>query len=226
MRPQIALVVVLVAAMAGFTFSAVSTYDSVAHLDRQIHGLHCTYFLGFGTADLSGSSGCHTTLMSHYSSVFRQSIWGGVPVSLPAMSVFCFIFFWGLWMIAMRRQTDRMAIGFLVASTALPVLASFYMGYLALVTLKAGCKLCIGIYVASLLAFIAAFYLWYGVTKQASDDRGNSTGSSDTNRLTYRGLTVAFVLGLFFVAVPVVSYAASVPDFSHYIGKCGSLTYM
>ncbi|MBN1656466.1 MAG: hypothetical protein JXA30_22035 [Deltaproteobacteria bacterium] len=225
MRPQITIVVVLLAAAAGFCFAAVSTYDSIAHLDRQIHGIHCSYLLGLEAADASGSSGCHVTLMSPYSSVFRQSIWGGIPVSLPAMSVFCFIFFWALWMTLTQRQDDRMATLFLVASTALPVLSSFYMGYLAMVTLKAACKLCVGIYLSSLIAFAAAFRHWYSENKRAPSRSADASSKSD-KPLSFRGLAVAFVLGVLFVALPVVSFAASAPDFSGYIGKCGSLTHL
>jgi uncharacterized membrane protein len=226
MRPQISLIIVLIAVAAGFMFSAVSTYDSVAHLDRQVHGIHCSYLLGLGTADATGSSGCHATLMSPYSSVFRQTIWGGIPVALPGMSVFCFLFFWGMWILMMRRQNDKMATLFLVAGTVLPVLTSVYMGYLAIVTLKAACKLCIGIYISSLIAFLGALRLWIVSRKQPPLGDDDESNKRELKMLSLKGVVVAFILGVLFVAVPVVTYAAAAPDYSNYIGKCGSLSHM
>ena len=71
MRPL--TIVVLLAAAAGFGFSAVSTYDFAAHLDRQVHGIHCSFLPGLSEADASGHTGCHVTLMSPYSSIMRDS---------------------------------------------------------------------------------------------------------------------------------------------------------
>jgi len=81
----------IVAAVAGLTFAGVSTYDFVAHLDRQVHSIHCSFVPGMGATDTAGSSGCYLTLMSPYSSIFRKTIWGGLPIALPAMAVFAFL---------------------------------------------------------------------------------------------------------------------------------------
>src|SRR5437868_3454833 len=77
-RPPTWLVVVLVGAALGLVFAAVSTYDFVQHLDRQVHALHCSFVLGLGHG---GESGCQVAMMSPYSSVFRSHVWGGVPIS-------------------------------------------------------------------------------------------------------------------------------------------------
>ena len=81
-RHQPWLVVVLVGAVIGTVFAAVSTYDFVQHLDRQVHNLHCSFIPG---ASHAGESGCQVAMMSPYSSVMRHRIWGGVPISLPAL---------------------------------------------------------------------------------------------------------------------------------------------
>src|SRR4030095_9946020 len=94
MRPPAWLVVVLVGALAGLVFAGVSTYDFVQHLDRQVHSLHCSFIPGAGAG--TEATGCQAAMMSSYSSVFRTTIWGGIPISLPAMSVFAFILFYGL----------------------------------------------------------------------------------------------------------------------------------
>ena len=118
MRARPYAVIALLASIMGFAFSAVSTYDSTAHLDRQVHGIHCSYFLGMGEKDAAGSSGCYATLMSPYSSVLRESIWGGVPVALPGMSVFGFLVYWIVFMIVGGRFSVRPS-GFLLAATSL-----------------------------------------------------------------------------------------------------------
>ena len=76
MAQRILLVLVAVAAVVGFSFASVSTSDFVAHLDRQVHGIHCSFLPGVDAPDVTGSSGCHVTLMSPYSSVLRDRVWG------------------------------------------------------------------------------------------------------------------------------------------------------
>jgi len=90
-RHQPWLVVVLVGAVVGAVFATISTYDFVQHLDRQVHNLHCSFIPGVSHA---GESGCQVAMMSPYSSVMRGRIWGGVPISLPALSVFAFLAFY------------------------------------------------------------------------------------------------------------------------------------
>src|SRR5678809_1528714 len=104
MRPPAWLVVVLVGALAGLVFAGVSTYDFVQHLDRQVHSLHCSFIPGAGAE--TGASGCQAAMMSPYSSVFRTSIWGGIPISLAAMSVFAFLLFFAVDLMLSGRQDD------------------------------------------------------------------------------------------------------------------------
>ena len=79
---------VLFAALLGFGFAAAATYDFAAHLDRQVHNLHCSFIPGMSSSGPAGAEGCQLTLMSPYSSLFRASLWGGVPISLLALAVF------------------------------------------------------------------------------------------------------------------------------------------
>lgn len=206
--------VVGVAAIAGFLFASVSTYDFTAHLDRQVHGIHCSFLPGMGAPDVSGSSGCHLTLMSPYSSVLRQAVWGGIPVSLPAMSVFAFIAFWLGALVITRRLQDRNAVGFLLAGCALPLLTSIVMAYFSFSELGAACKLCIGIYVSSTVVFLAALMLWL---------RLGSAPADAPPSLSLRSLPIAFAVGVGFVAVPVIAYASKAPDFERFLGACGKL---
>src|SRR5688572_4444069 len=158
MRPPGWLVAVLVGALAGLVFAGVSTYDFVQHLDRQVHSLHCSFIPGAGAE--AGHSGCQAAMMSSYSSVFRTTIWGGIPISLPAMAVFAFILFYGVDLLLSRRQDDPRATSFLAIACALPAVASITMLTVSLTKLGTTCKLCVGIYIASALALTGAIMLW------------------------------------------------------------------
>lgn len=159
MKERVLAVVVVLASALGFAFAAVSTSDFVKHLDRQVHGIHCSFLPGVDAPDLSGSSGCAVTLMSPYSSIMREAVWGGIPISLPAMAVFAYLAFYAAALLVTKRTSDRRATAFLAAATVLPLLTSIIMGFIALHELDAACKLCIGIYVSSALVFAAASML-------------------------------------------------------------------
>lgn len=230
MRPHPLTILVAAGAILGFSFAAVSTYDFVAHLDRQVHGIHCSFLPGVGTVDASGASGCHVTLMSPYSSVLRQEIWGGIPISLPAMAVFAFLLFWSVALVLLRRQTDTAATGFLALATGLPVVASAVMAVISFSTLGAACKLCIGIYVSSALVFAGGLGLWLRARKLARvapplqpGDPHAETVAASPPRMSTGALVGAFFLGVAMVAMATVAYAAASPDYSEYVGACGSL---
>jgi uncharacterized membrane protein len=213
MRPNVPAYVLLVGALIGLWFSAVSTFDFVAHLDRQVHGIHCSFLPGLATPEVGGG-GCQVTLMSPYSSVLRQAVWGGIPISLPAMSVFAFLAFWAVWLIVRDREGDTRVAGFTLLATSLPLMASLVMGYVSLVSLDTVCKQCIGIYTASLLSFGAAVVLFL---------RARSAPPPADGGVTLPALGIAFGLGVLCVALPFGAYAASAPDFSKYVGACGQL---
>lgn len=143
-------------AMAGLFFSGVSTSDFTAHLDRQTHGLHCSFIPGADTPDVTGTSGCHATLMSPYSSVMRDSIWGGIPVSLPSMAVFAYLVVCAITILLLGKESEKRATGYQALAWALPFLTSCIFGYLSLHELDAACKICIGIYASSTLGMVTS----------------------------------------------------------------------
>jgi uncharacterized membrane protein len=163
-RPQLATIVLAVGAVLGLVFASVSTSDFAMHLDRQVHDVHCSFVPGLSGPD-PGESGCQVTLVSPYSSVFRSAVWGGVPISLPAMGVFAFLLFFVVELVLSGRQRDPRATGFLALATALPALTSMVMAYISLVELDAVCKLCIGIYLASALSLGGGLALWLRARK-------------------------------------------------------------
>jgi uncharacterized membrane protein len=219
-----------VGALAGLVFAGVSTYDFVQHLDRQVHSLHCSFIPGAGAE--AGASGCQAAMMSPYSSVLRTSIWGGIPISLPAMAVFAFILFYGIDLLLSRRKNDPRATAFLALACALPALASVTMLVISLTKLGTTCKLCVGIYIASALCLTGAIALW----RRAAGERATKPETVGTSRqgaslevqvdapATSNGfLGAMFGVGVGFVAVPVVLYIVMAPDHGRFIGTCGQL---
>lgn len=207
---------VVVAAAAGCFFSGFSAYDSVQHLDRDVHGLHCSFVPGFGRAVTDATSGCHVMMMSPYSSVFRQHVWGGIPIAILAMSVFAFLLYWSLTLAARGRLGDRRATGFLLTATLLPLGASCGMAAVAITVLHAVCKLCVGIYAASVLAFVGALVLWLCARR---------SGTASTAMVSIASLAGAFALGVVFVAAPVALYVVAMPDYTRFVGQCGRLEH-
>jgi uncharacterized membrane protein len=280
---RVLAVCVLVAAIVGFVFASVSTSDFTAHLDRQVHAIHCSFVPGADTPDVAGTSGCHVTLMSPYSSVMRDSVWGGIPVSLPAMAVFCYLAFVAIALLVSRRESDRRATGYLALAWCLPFLTSLGFGYLSLHELGAACKLCIGIYSSSTIGLVLAIVTWVRARNVPADDAPTrpsrlelgamdtldasqatlpdpvmgaaetevdvpgggrvrlATASEMDRRMRAGGfderpaprapttsigvLFGAFALGVVFVVVPVIAYASGAPDFSHFVGACGTLAH-
>ncbi len=237
MTPRPATILFLVAAAAGMLFAAVSTYDFVQHLDRQLHGIHCSFIPGLGALDASGASGCSAALMSPWSSVLRTWIWGGIPMSLAGMAVFAFLLFRGFDLWFGRKQDDKTAGLLLLLVSLLPVLTSLVMGGIAVVMIGELCKMCVGIYIASFVACGAAIWAWLGAGSggrdawDASDaerpdlepdaDRFHEADAMQSPLIPYGVATAQ--LGAF-VLVPVLVYVMLVPDNSGYIGTCGSLT--
>ena len=225
MKRQPWLLVVLVGAAIGLVFAGVSTYDFVQHLDRQVHSLHCSFIPGMGHE--SGTSGCQVAMMSTYSSVFRTRVWGGVPIALPAMSVFAFILLAAIDLVITRRKDDRRATAFLAAACALPALMSLLMLTISLTKLGTTCKLCVCIYIASALCITGAIMSWrragHSSSAMATAKGGAQLVPVDSGGTTTGRLAAAFGIGVGFVIVPVALYLALAPDNSKFIGTCDTL---
>lgn len=222
MSARVPLAVLCLAAAAGLLFASVSTLDFVAHLDRQVHDLHCSFVPGLAT-ESEHSEGCKLTLMSPYSSVLRRSQWGGIPISLPAMAVFAFLLFRSIDLFGRPEGQRRTGANILLVSTLVPVFASLAMGWIAMNELDAACKLCIGIYASSAVAFAAA--LWAKLAIGPDVPPADGPTAADRGPASGGGLpwvVAAAQLGGF-VALPAVAYVAIAPDFSKFVGSCGQL---
>ena len=209
-----AVVALAIFALVGAVFAAVSTADFIAFLDRQVHSITCSFVPGLGAADTAGTSGCHAVLMSPYSAVARTLTWGGIPISLAALSVFAFLLFRAADLLVRREWGDPGETRFLVAATLLPVLVSLV--YFAIAWFRVGslCKLCVGIYVASLGAFVSAIVAHRG-----------AAGTAPRRPIPWGAYAVAFAEGVVFVAVPIVLYLSLKPAYTRSMANCGDLIH-
>ncbi len=222
MKPHPWLLVVLVGATIGLVFAGISTFDFVQHLDRQVHSLHCSFIPGMGHE--SGTSGCQVAMMSTYSSVFRSRVWGGVPIALPAMSVFAFILLAAFDLVLTRRKDDRRATAFLALATCLPAVMSLVMLTISLTKLGTTCKLCVCIYIASTLCVVGAVGAWRRASRPMATAKGGAQlVPMDGGSLSMGRLAGAFGIGVGFVLVPIILYLVLAPDNSKFIGTCDTL---
>src|SRR3954465_4080533 len=144
----------LVAALLGLTFGSLSSLDYIQHLDRQVHDVHCSYVPGLG-AEASPDNACRVAMYSPYAALFRDSYWGGVPISLFAVGAFGFFAAFSLYLLLGGRNAPRKAVGFLAVFGVTPLLASIVMGTITALKLGHFCKTCVGIYISSLAIAIA-----------------------------------------------------------------------
>lgn len=201
--PRKTLILFAAFALAGVVFAGVSSYDFIAHLDRQVHAITCSIVPGLGPKDTSGTSGCHTVLMSPYSSVLRDLTWGGIPIALPALGVFAFLLFRAVDLI-LRKRLSRGETAFTIAATALPVLTSIAYSIISATKIGTFCKVCVGIYVSSLGVFVAAIAAHI---LNASGEGNERKGSAIGQWAFY------FVEGVALVALPLLLYLTLKPAY-------------
>lgn len=194
---RIPLAVVVLAALGGVVFAATSTADFAAHLDRQVHAVTCSVVPG---AEAQLENACKVVMMSPYSSWFRADYWGGIPISLFAMAVFCFLAYRAahlLW----KGDPLRSETGFLLAATLLPVVMSIGYGYISATEIGALCTVCSGIYTVSGLAFVGA---------AAAFAMSSSPPMGDPAAV--RRFGVGVLEGVGFVAVLTLAWLAFIPE--------------
>jgi uncharacterized membrane protein len=213
MSPRWLVAGVLLAALLGFGFAAASTYDFAAHLDRQVHSLHCSFIPGLASSSPTGSEGCQTTLMSPYSSLFRKSLWGGIPVSLPAMAVFAAIAALAGAILLLGAELEGNALFSMLLLCTIPPAASVVMGSIAAFKLHAACKQCIGIYTASLLVGVLGVLAY----------RNRARIAGATPESFGRGWLLALPIAALLVLIPMTSYVVAMPEYSKYTKGCGAL---
>ena len=112
-----------------------------------------------GEAQL-GSSGCKAAMMSPYSSIWRDRVWGGVPVALGGFAVFAFLAAIAAYLAWMPDRSRREG-GWMVLATTLPVATSAVFAWISANEVGSFCTVCIGIYGASAACWIFAAFAWW-----------------------------------------------------------------
>lgn len=216
--------VALSGAALGLVFAGYSTLDYVAHLDRQVHDIHCSIIPG-APAEEALESGCRAALYSPYSALLKDRIWGGVPISLFAVGAFAFFVSFCLYMLMGGRRVPRRAARFVAAAGLTPLLASITMAVISAVKLGSFCQTCVGIYAASLLLAAGGVAAWL------FDRKGGRSlvevpgeGVVGGHPLGAAWLSSAWLFGLgVFALGPAVLYLESVPSYREHVTECGEL---
>lgn len=217
----------LLASSLGLFFSAFSTHDYAINLDRQLHGANCSFTPGLVEAT-SGPNPCSVAMTSPYSALFRDKLWGGVPISLLALGAYVFFFAASLHLLIAREGSAKrtwQAYG-VAALTPLPV--SVLMLVISLTKLGAVCKLCTGLYTASgLLAVAGVLALVFAGGRKAKAIAPESLGAQTEPDPPPTGSWLLIpshfaLLGLA-AAAPAGIYVASTPDYRPYLTACGKL---
>jgi len=218
MTPRTLVTLVSIGSLVGFCFAATATYDFAAHLDRQVHNLHCSFIPGISSGASAASQGCQVTLMSPYSSLFRESVWGGVPIALFAMAVFAGLTALAASMLLLNAERERIALATLLLMASIPVAASLVMGSIALFKLHTACKQCIGIYLASAVVGVAALLAQRDTPDYATRKSARKTAPPSRAWLLAVPLTGALLILL------TTSYVLAMPSYQRVNHDCGTLT--
>jgi hypothetical protein len=214
---RIAAGLLLAGAVLGAVFAIISTGDYTAHLDRQVHAVHCSFIPG---ADVSSDEGnpCKAALFSPYSAIFRQTFWGGIPIALGAVGCFCFFLGLGLYLLTGPARAPKRALELLGVTGFVPLGASVVMFGISLTQLHEFCKLCVGIYFSSALVAAASFLAWRVLGAEKKEGGGRPAGGMAFLAAGVAAFGVASLL-------PAVVYASSLPDYRPYLTSCGALAH-
>jgi hypothetical protein len=159
-------------------------------------------------------------MYSKYAALFRDTYWGGIPVSLFALGAFAFFAGYALYLLWARERASKHAIWFFAAVSVTPLIVSIGMFVVSLVELGTLCKTCVGIYIASILVAVGGLLgLWSLRSAPAADAMGIEPRPTSNPALAAVWLVALGIATM----VPAVAYAAIVPDHSPYVGACGKL---
>lgn len=211
--------VAFVASLGGFVFAMLSSLDYAKHLDRQLHDVHCSLIPGAAAAG-SAQSACKTAMFSPYAAVFRDSYWGGIPISLPAIGAFAFFAGLSLFLALRATPPPKGTVGLFALTGVTPLLVSLLMLSISWLKLGEFCKTCVGIYLSSAVLAAMSVVGWLGYRKAKA--LMETEFSIDERSLAMTVLGPLVTLGAFSLA-PGLLYASSVPDYSRLVGTCGTL---
>lgn len=224
-RKKLLAVLTMAASVLGLVFAAYSTFDYGQHLDRQIHAIHCSFIPGAPVSN-EADNPCKAALFSPYSALFRESYWGGVPISLFAVGAFCFFGGFGLYLFLAGERVPRKAHLFLAGIGPTPLMASAIMFFISLTRLHEFCKICVGIYFSSAVLGVASYFAlreWLDAAnapKKSPENEGDSTQPEGPSFLP-----AAWLVALGACAIlPALVYVSSLPDYKPFLTSCGSIS--
>jgi uncharacterized membrane protein len=211
------------AAALGLIFAGYSTYDYAQQLDRQVHAVHCSFIPG-APVSTDADNACKTALFSPYSAIFRATWWGGVPISVFAFGAFTFFVGFGVYLWLGTRRPR--ACAFYAAAALAPFGASVVMFFVSALHLHVFCKLCVGIYVSSLVLAGAAALGWRASKREAVEQA--PTLPAEANRAPsaaqgYRWVLLWLAMLGAATLAPALAYVSALPDYRARIGQCGKL---
>jgi uncharacterized membrane protein len=215
MRARTAAFIALAASALGAVFAAYSTYDYAQQLDRQVHAVHCSFIPGAPVSS-DADNACKAALFSSFSAIYRSTYWGGVPISLFGLGAFVFFVGFAVYIAVGDRRLPRSAYPTLAGLSLGPLAVSVVMLVISLNHLHALCKLCVGIYVSSLVLAASAFVGFGADAREAKAEGRESRPGWWT--------PVAALLSLGVCALaPAMVYVSSLPDYRPLLSKCGKL---
>ncbi len=237
--------VALAGAILGLLFGAYSTADYVDHLDRQIHDIHCSFIPGAEVA--KGENPCKTALYSAYSSVMRDRVWGGVPISLFAVGAFSFFIAFAVYLLVAGDRAPRRAWRFMGIVSLTPLAVSILMAVISSTKLGSFCKTCVGIYISSVVLAVGGVAGWIveqrelragmnkrGTGRAAEGEAGdieprNVPPTVVEGEPPPRPMGAGWLFGAWlgalalFAMAPAFLYYRAVPSYTKYVGGCGTL---
>jgi uncharacterized membrane protein len=209
--PKWPAVTALVGSALGLIFASYSTMDYAEHLDRGLHDVHCSFIPGAGAT--SEAEACRAAMYSPYSALFKESLWGGIPISLFALGAFTFFAGFALYLLLAGPRAPKAAVSFFALVSVTPLVISLLMLTISVLELGDICKTCAGIYISSFLLAVGGIGGVFGLEKHPG-------ARAKASPLLALGWLAA--LGLV-TLVPAAVYAASAPDQRPYLSQCGEL---
>ncbi|HQP34985.1 MAG TPA: vitamin K epoxide reductase family protein [Polyangiaceae bacterium] len=215
-------IVALVGSVLGLIFSGYSTSDYMQHLDRQLHAVHCSFIPGMPAA-AEADSGCRAAMYSAYSAFFRETWWGGIPISLWALAVYAFYTAFAVALLVGGLRASRRAYMFFGITSVFPVVMSVIMAVISAVKLGSFCKTCIGMYIASILLVAGGVWAWLAIRKlqRVAPADGWPEGYLPDAKPAWIGL---WLIGMgISVLLPTLIYVTALPDYRPRLASCGKL---
>ena len=206
----------LLGSVLGLVFASYSTLDYAAHLDRRLHDIHCSFIPG--APPTSTAEACRAAMYSPYSALFKQTYWGGIPISLFALGAFSFFVGFALYLLLAGPRAPKAAVVFQAVVGVTPLLVSILMFAISVIKLGEICKVCAGIYISSIILATGSLM---GLLTLKSEAAPVPTGPRPTLNIVYPVLWLA-ALGVISL-VPSFVYASTTPDQKPYLTTCGKL---